>query len=101
MQDFVTVVVYEMSVFSRKGKCIGTLVQFEENVANKETCLKTCQETEGCKWFTYAQSYSGCLLMADCGTLDESCTDCTSGEVKCEEGKYNCKITSFKNLTSC
>ena len=65
------------------------MIHFVENVTSQEICLEICQETEGCKWFTYASSYYGCQLMADCETLDESCKECLSGEVTCDQGKLN------------
>ena len=67
------------------GACIGTEIKFEENVPTKENCLDICKATEGCRWFTYLQLHSFCMLMADCKTLDETCTECISGESKCEQ----------------
>ncbi len=71
---------------------MGNLQHTEEDVDTKEECLGLCKTTDGCSWFTHIQSSSVCLLMTDCQTLDESCDDCISGEVTCEEeakGKTN------------
>ena len=37
------------------------------------------------QWKVAIQLNSSCILMADCETLDETCTVCISGESKCEQ----------------
>ncbi len=76
---------------------MGNLQHTEEDVDTKEECLKLCKTTEGCKWFTHIQSSSVCLLLTDCQTLDESCDDCFSGEVTCDEEAKGKKIQFLHN----
>ena len=66
------------------GECIGLFLHVEVGISSPEECLQICKETKGCKWFTHDQSLSSCLLMADCNKLDETCTDCISGESSCK-----------------
>ena len=71
------------------GECIGEFLHAATNVPSKEDCLKICTDFEGCQWFTFIESSLTCLVMADCETLDETCEDCVSAEVRCEEeGNY-------------
>ncbi len=67
----------------------------EVNIPAKEDCLKSCQEAEGCNWFTYFSSSLTCIHMVDCQTLDETCTDCISGESSCKEEEGN--LNTHKN----
>ena len=67
------------------GECIGEYLHAETSVPSKEDCLHICQSFEDCKWFTFAESISTCLLMADCEDLDATCTDCVSGESRCQD----------------
>ena len=47
--------------------------------------------------FTYIPSTAECTLYADCATLDESCSDCISGQSACKNGIL---ILKFKQFTS-
>ena len=58
--------------------------------SNKQSCLQSCKQTDGCKWYTFDTSDSYCYLLGDFEYLDEDCTTCISGQVSC-----NCK-SDFK-----
>ena len=74
------------------GLCIGNIIHVDE-VSSLEECLKDCKSTLGCRWFSYLSpsatvQSSSCILYHDCATLDETCSECLSGERRCkvEEG---------------
>jgi len=54
------------------GKCIGDLLSYENDVPTKEDCLKLCKNETACKWVTFHQAESVCMLLKQCNTLDES-----------------------------
>ena len=63
------------------GECWGTSDHLLET-QSKEECLVACKETKGCRWFTYHNPTSACVLYKTCDDI-YSCTDCVSGEVRC------------------
>ena len=65
------------------GSCIGVCLLVEVTPTAQE-CLQLCNSTLGCRWFTYYQSVSECVLFRNCPTVDNnSCEDCISGERRC------------------
>ena len=52
-------------------------------VASKEECLLLCKGDPKCIWFTYFPTFQVCLLYTDCPSIDETCTECLSGEFSC------------------
>jgi hypothetical protein len=52
-------------------------------VSNKEECLVFCKGDPTCTWFTYFPAAKECFLFSDCPTIDETCTECLSGEFSC------------------
>ena len=88
------------------GKCKGTVLHFEEDVSSQNLCLRICQKTDKCTWFTFIESLSGCLLLADCEILDETCSDCISGESICKEDSnginiFSCRYCVFWPVNTC
>ena len=88
------------------GKCKGTVLHFEEDVSSQYLCLRICQKTDKCTWFTFIESLSGCLLLADCDILDETCSDCISGESICKEDSnginiFSCRYCVFWPVNTC
>ncbi len=74
------------------GLCIGNIIHVDE-VNSLEECVKDCKSTLGCRWFSYLSpsatvQSSSCILYHDCATLDETYSECLSGERRCkvEEG---------------
>ncbi len=65
-----------------QGNCVG--IDFlTEKIPTAQDCLQLCNSTSGCRWFTFYQSVSECILFRNCPTIDESCEDCVSGERQC------------------
>ncbi len=67
------------------GQCYGNVLHTEYDVPSEGLCMTICQTFERCNWFTYKQRDLTCSLMADCEVLDQTCTDCLSGESRCQE----------------
>jgi hypothetical protein len=76
-----------------QGRCLGNLLGLEP-VSTKEECLELCKSTKGCNWFTIKDmgSFSYCTILHDCPKLDENCSNCISGERRCQQE------TNGKNL---
>ena len=51
--------------------------------SNRNSCLQSCKQTDGCKWYTFDQSDDYCFLLETFDYLDETCTTCNSGQVNC------------------
>ena len=66
-----------------RGECEGTIDRVDE-VETLEECLDLCKQSTTCRWFTFYEPSSPCILMKDCTTIDESCTSCISGEKRCQ-----------------
>ena len=77
------------------GECKGKEIDIVP-AQTKEDCLAECQNTFGCKWFTF-RSYKSpqpvCFLFSDCPAIDETCETCISGERRCEEGGQSTTTT--------
>jgi len=70
-----------------QGQCQGNVISIEAS-SSKDECLQQCKDTEGCKWFTFLaknEAKDSCILYRDCTTIDESCSNCISGESRCKE----------------
>ncbi len=54
-----------------------------------------CKGDPTCIWFTHLSPSKMCFLFTDCSTIDETCTECISGEFSCvlkeDVPKGNCK----------
>ena len=75
-----------------KGECQGNLI-LTKPLETQEECLDLCKTTEGCKWFTFVnQTEQFCILLHDCTSLDESASDCVSGEERCQSEEGNGKF---------
>jgi len=55
-----------------EGKCIGDLLSYEKDVPTKEDCLQLCKNETTCRWVTFHQAESVCLLLDQCDTLDDT-----------------------------
>ena len=42
-----------------------------------------CKQDPQCIWFTYFSSSRMCIQYTNCATIDETCTECISGEFSC------------------
>lgn len=65
------------------GQCEGTVDHIVEDVSDEEECLKICQSTPKCRWFTFRRPSSPCILLSNCVTLDEV-KNSISGERRCQ-----------------
>jgi len=64
---------------------MGKLETSEGNVPSETLCLQLCKESKRCRWITYHNEESFCLLFEDCQTLDDSEPDkYVSSERRCE-----------------
>jgi len=51
-------------------------------------CLKSCQDLDGCSYFTFLEDENACEAFSDCIDLSEDfCENCYSGPADCD-GKY-------------
>jgi hypothetical protein len=64
------------------GNCNGKIIHSEE-IQTAKDCLKLCDATRGCRWFTFYTLVPVCVLFENCPSIDESCEDCISGERRC------------------
>ena len=56
-------------------------------------CLENCQNNANCTWFTFYPDARGCLLVANCGDVEDTfCSNCVSGEKECEIPKPVCSV---------
>ena len=67
-----------------EGECRGVLLASIPSTSGS-ACLQTCVSTEGCLWFTFHSGASQCSLFKSCTSLDETCSECISGESRCSE----------------
>ena len=82
-----------------QGECKGT-VDFFQETETKEECLKLCQSTLGCRWFTFWEPASPCFLFKNCSTIDESCQACISGERRCDTDLPTTTTTTDASTTT-
>ena len=73
---------YFFNILKVDGECKGIVDHFETR-PSQEACLDLCQISLGCRWFTYHQQASACLLFQECRSLIP-CSDCVSGERRCD-----------------
>ena len=81
-----------------QGECEGTIDRVVA-ASSKEDCLRLCQVEPSCRWFTFYEPSSLCILMKNCPTIDESCTTCVSGERRCK-GPSMVKLSSSYDITT-
>ena len=55
----------------------------------RNACLRHCQGTAGCEWYTYSPVAYECILYKTCPTKVED-TDFVSGEASCEVQPGQC-----------
>ena len=65
-----------------QGQCLGQTLDLEI-VDNEDVCLAKCKSKSQCKWFTFFKSVSECIQFRTCSTIDDTCTNCLSGERSC------------------
>ncbi len=71
-------------ICGKAGLCVGESLGAFEGVDDKSTCVETCQETDGCEFYTFdASSDPFCFVYSTCPVVDDSCASCTSGEDEC------------------
>ena len=67
-----------------QGECQGNLI-LTKPLETQEECLELCKSTKGCKWFTFLNPPEQlCILLQDCTSLDETASNCISGEQRCQ-----------------
>jgi len=84
-----------------EGQCSsGFTIEHEEWINSGQGCLKLCQSTSGCNWYTY---YGGeCTLYKVCFGISTNCGPyCISGERGCvlNTTTTTTTISSFKSST--
>ena len=67
-----------------EGKCEGTFISGQAGI-DKEGCVENCQIITDCNFWTHDSIQSLCYLFADCPSLDESCSECVSGQRNCTQ----------------
>jgi hypothetical protein len=75
-----------LTIFLIQGQCQGNLISIAAS-SSKDECLQQCKDAEGCGWFTFLaknEKKHSCILYRDCPAIDESCSNCISGESRCE-----------------
>jgi hypothetical protein len=85
-----------------QGQCDGNMIHIEK-ASSPEVCLGKCQETKGCRWFTFMRNHNveePCVLLRDCYQLDPSCDTCTSGERRCHTESTTVSTTTTLTTTS-
>ena len=65
-----------------QGQCLGQTLDLDI-VANEDACLAWCESKSGCNWFTFFKPAAECILFRTCPTIDDTCSDCISGESSC------------------
>ena len=66
----------------KMGRCLGALAGVHK-VESPVDCIKKCQETPNCLWYTYDGEMSLCTLTNDCLMLDKNCRGCMVSEKQC------------------
>jgi hypothetical protein len=65
-----------------QGECQNSILISESITVGENGCLKFCQNTEGCNWFTYNSKRTFCMAFATCSeVVADACPDCLSGQV--------------------
>lgn len=54
----------------------------------------------GCRWFTFYEIGSECILFKNCATLDQSCQECVSGERRCSQATTTIATTTTITTTT-
>jgi hypothetical protein len=74
---------YTSRLFDEIGQCEGTADHIVDGVYNKENCLKICQSTPNCQWFTFQRPSSQCILLSNCVEISDDGSS-VSGERRCQ-----------------
>ena len=64
-----------------QGECKGITVEHEGMPVTWNGCLKLCNITSGCNWFTFYKNISQCILFETCSISFRE--NCISGESSC------------------
>ncbi len=81
------------------GQCEGTVDHIVEDVSDEEECLKICQSTPNCRWFTFRRPSSPCILLSNCVTIDEV-QNSVSGERRCAMEQSTTTSTTTTTTTT-
>lgn len=89
-------------------KVPGEIVEGDFNkltrVKNYNSCLNECKNAKTCFWFTFlgdvtdADGNYDCFLFETKGTIEESCSNCFSGQKDCLVGKEQ-HVIPFKECS--
>ena len=95
MRQLIIIITFFLpSIFAQScfvpGECTESNLISAQPTDDANGCLKLCQNTTECTWFTYI-TYAGlCETLKNCGLLSVSnCADCVSGEVTCTVPECN------------
>lgn len=66
-----------------QGGCTQSFVLSSEIVDGHDACIQYCKDDAQCQWFTYHSSSNLCSAFTECNNIDQSCTDCVSGQRDC------------------
>ena len=64
-----------------QGLCTNTTILDSVSGKTHAECLKFCQDTANCKWYSYILSSQYCMAFGDDCSIDPKCIDCRSGQV--------------------
>ena len=80
------------------GQCDGTPID-STGATDIFSCLRDCQQKEGCAWVSFSKSLEICLLYgADCTISESSIPEITSSQLECipqctvQDGKCDVSI---------
>ena len=77
-----------------RGECIDSDLLQITHANDYLECLKACQESSDCNWYSYRKSQKYCVLYNTCSEISaEYCNDCVSGESTCPY--YECNISGL------
>ena len=65
-----------------QGQCLGDTLDIGR-IDNEDACLAKCKSESECHWFTFFKPAAECIQFRTCPAIDDTCTDCLSGERSC------------------
>ena len=81
------------------GECEGILLE-TVLAQSADDCLLSCNQTSGCRWFSFQMEVKQCTLLESCNDLDTSCSACQSGERRCIDGTPTSTTTTSNTTTT-
>ena len=73
------------------GECRDSQILDVTSQNDSTRCLRHCQATQGCEWFTFYEDSKACASLSGCLDLNATyCDRCISGETECPE--YTCGV---------